>query len=62
MFLSTGPGAPEPLHDPIATVRKLIGKTPLFGCCLGHQLLGLALGGKTYKLKFGHRGGATIRC
>lgn len=57
VFLSNGPGDPEPLHDQIANVRKLIGKTPIFGICLGNQILGLALGGKTYKLKFGHRGG-----
>ena len=56
VFLSNGPGDPEPLHGQIANVRKLIGKTPVFGICLGHQILGLALGGKTYKLKFGHRG------
>lgn len=56
VFLSNGPGDPEPLHAQHANIRKLIGKTPVFGICLGHQLLGLALGGKTYKLKFGHRG------
>lgn len=56
VFLSNGPGDPEPLSRQIENVRKLIGKTPVFGICLGHQLLGLALGGKTYKLKFGHRG------
>ncbi len=56
VFLSNGPGDPEPLHGPVANIRKLIGKTPVFGICLGHQLLGLAVGGKTYKLKFGHRG------
>jgi carbamoyl-phosphate synthase small subunit len=56
VFLSNGPGDPEPLTDQAAQVRKLIGKTPVFGICLGHQILGLALGGKTYKLKFGHRG------
>ena len=56
VFLSNGPGDPEPLHNQIANVQKLIGKTPIFGICLGHQILGLALGGKTYKLKFGHRG------
>ena len=56
VFLSNGPGDPEPLHDQIGNVRKLIGKTPIFGICLGNQILGLALGGKTYKLKFGHRG------
>jgi len=56
VFLSNGPGDPEPLHEPVANIRKLIGKIPVFGICLGHQLLGLAVGGKTYKLKFGHRG------
>jgi len=56
VFLSNGPGDPEPLTSQIDNVRKLIGKTPIFGICLGHQILGLALGGKTYKLKFGHRG------
>ncbi len=57
VFLSNGPGDPEPLEYQTAQVRKLIGKTPIFGICLGHQVLGLALGGKTFKLKFGHRGG-----
>jgi carbamoyl-phosphate synthase small subunit len=56
IFLSNGPGDPEPLSIEIANIRKLIGKKPIFGICLGQQLLGLALGGKTYKLKFGHRG------
>ncbi len=56
VFLSNGPGDPEPLTEQAAQVRKLIGKTPVFGICLGHQILALALGGKTYKLKFGHRG------
>jgi carbamoyl-phosphate synthase small subunit len=56
VFLSNGPGDPEPLTAQVSNIRKLIGKTPVFGICLGHQLLGLALGGKTYKLKFGHRG------
>ncbi len=56
VFLSNGPGDPEPLLTQIENVRKLVGKTPIFGICLGHQILGLALGGKTYKLKFGHRG------
>jgi len=56
VFLSNGPGDPEPLQFQVAQVRKLIGKKPIFGICLGQQVLGLALGGKTYKLKFGHRG------
>ena len=57
IFLSNGPGDPEPVTYAIRTIRQLIGKKPIFGICLGHQLLGLALGGRTYKLKFGHRGG-----
>jgi carbamoyl-phosphate synthase small subunit len=57
VFLSNGPGDPEPLEFQAGQVRQLIGRVPLFGICLGHQVLGLALGGKTYKLKFGHRGG-----
>jgi carbamoyl-phosphate synthase small subunit len=56
VFLSNGPGDPEPLDHESRQVRKLIGKTPVFGICLGHQILGLALGGITYKLKFGHHG------
>ena len=56
IFLSNGPGDPEPLHYQIGEIRKLIGKKPIFGICLGQQVLGLALGGKTFKLKFGHRG------
>jgi carbamoyl-phosphate synthase small subunit len=56
VFLSNGPGDPEPLTYAIETIRELAGKKPLFGICLGHQLVGLALGGETFKLKFGHRG------
>jgi carbamoyl-phosphate synthase small subunit len=57
IFLSNGPGDPEPLQYQAAQIRKLMGKAPIFGICLGHQILGLALGGKTFKLKFGPRGG-----
>ncbi len=57
VFLSNGPGDPEPVTYAIENIRKLVGEVPIFGICLGHQLLGLALGGKTYKLKFGHHGG-----
>jgi carbamoyl-phosphate synthase small subunit len=56
IFLSNGPGDPEPLGYAIGTIRDLVGKRPMFGICLGHQLLGLALGARTFKLKFGHRG------
>jgi carbamoyl-phosphate synthase small subunit len=56
IFLSNGPGDPAPVKYAIETIRNLVGKKPIFGICLGHQLLGLALGGRTYKLKFGHRG------
>ncbi|MBW1847117.1 MAG: glutamine-hydrolyzing carbamoyl-phosphate synthase small subunit [Deltaproteobacteria bacterium] len=56
IFLSNGPGDPEPLTYAIETIRTLIGYRPIFGICLGNQILGLALGGKTFKLKFGHRG------
>jgi len=57
VFLSNGPGDPEPLAYAQETIRELAGKKPIFGICLGHQLIGLALGGKTFKLKFGHHGG-----
>jgi carbamoyl-phosphate synthase small subunit len=56
IFLSNGPGDPEPVIYAVETIRALLEYKPVFGICLGHQLLGLALGGKTYKLKFGHRG------
>ncbi len=56
IFLSNGPGDPEPVNDAISTIRSLLDYRPIFGICLGHQLLGLALGGTTFKLKFGHRG------
>ena len=57
IFLSNGPGDPEGVPYLIEAVRELIGKKPIFGICLGHQIIGLALGGRTYKLKFGHHGG-----
>jgi len=57
VFLSNGPGDPEPLNDAIAAVRELLGKVPVFGICLGQQVLGLALGARTTKLPFGHHGG-----
>ena len=56
VFLSNGPGDPEPINYAIGNIRKLMGRVPIFGICLGHQLCGLALGGKTFKLKFGHHG------
>ena len=56
VFLSNGPGDPEPLTYAHETIRGLLGKQPIFGICLGHQLLSLACGAKTFKLKFGHRG------
>ena len=55
-FLSNGPGDPEPATYAVENIRRLLGKVPVFGICLGHQLCGLALGGKTFKLKFGHHG------
>lgn len=57
IWLSNGPGDPEPLTGVIANLKKLIGRYPIFGICLGHQLMGLAVGGRTYKLPFGHHGG-----
>ncbi len=57
VFLSNGPGDPAAVDYAVRNVRRLLGRVPIFGICLGHQILGLALGGSTYKLKFGHRGG-----
>ena len=56
VLLSNGPGDPKDVVEVIETVKNLIGKIPILGICLGHQILALALGGNTYKLKFGHRG------
>ncbi len=57
VFLSNGPGDPEPVDYAVRAIREMMGRVPVFGICLGHQLCGLALGGRTYKLKFGHHGG-----
>ncbi len=57
VFLSNGPGDPEPVDYAVRSIREMLGRVPIFGICLGHQLTGLALGGRTYKLKFGHHGG-----
>jgi carbamoyl-phosphate synthase small subunit len=57
VFLSNGPGDPEPVDYAVRSIRQMMGRVPIFGICLGHQLTGLALGGRTYKLKFGHHGG-----
>jgi len=57
VFLSNGPGDPEPVDYAVKAIREMMGRVPVFGICLGHQLCGLALGGRTYKLKFGHHGG-----
>ena len=57
VFLSNGPGDPEPCNYAVDNIRRLMGRQPIFGICLGHQLTGIALGGKTFKLKFGHHGG-----
>jgi carbamoyl-phosphate synthase small subunit len=57
VFFSNGPGDPEPLDYAVKNVQEMQGKVPMFGICLGHQVFGIALGGKTYKLKFGHHGG-----
>jgi carbamoyl-phosphate synthase small subunit len=56
VLLSNGPGDPEPLYDEVATIRAVLGRVPILGICLGHQLLALATGHETYKLPFGHRG------
>lgn len=57
LFLTNGPGDPEEATEAIEEIKKLIGELPIFGICMGHQLLALAMGGRTYKLKYGHRGG-----
>lgn len=57
VFLSNGPGDPSAVPYAVESTKAFIGKVPLFGICMGHQVLGQALGGKTYKMKFGHHGG-----
>ena len=57
IFISNGPGDPTDVPETVDTVKKLMGKRPIFGICLGHQIISLAKGAKTYKMKFGHRGG-----
>ena len=59
IFISNGPGDPTDVPETTQTIKKLIGKYPIFGICLGHQIISLAYGAKTYKLKFGHRGGSS---
>src|SRR4030095_7157747 len=62
VFLSNGPGDPEPCTYAVDNIRRLMGRQPIFGICLGHQLTGIAVGGKTYKLKFGHHGAHPQLC
>lgn len=57
VFFSNGPGDPSAVPYAVKTVQEIIGKVPVFGICMGHQLIGQALGGKTFKMKFGHHGG-----
>ena len=57
IFISNGPGDPTDVPETFQTTKNLLGKYPIFGICLGHQIISLAYGAKTYKLKFGHRGG-----
>jgi carbamoyl-phosphate synthase small subunit len=60
IMLSNGPGDPEDVPHALEMIRGLLGKVPIFGICMGHQLISLACGAKTFKLKFGHRGGITL--
>ena len=60
VFLSNGPGDPEPVDYAVRAIKQMMGRVPIFGICLGHQLTGIALGGRTYKLKFGHHGGSRL--